>query len=499
MRRGRATLWGWALSLALMAVPAVGQTLTGADGNVELDVSAVATEVMRLYNSEGGDASFRYLDATMRDARGKGWLDANSGVLFAMYTDALRNLRLNPAYALRVADEGLALIRAGHPQDPRDAMLLEVSRAYALADLGRFEDAVEAGTLAMPAMRDAFGTDKTTDDLASYIAEWKAGHWTAFNTSALDMARKALDRAEAAMDRSDNAAVLSEAARAILPPGSGFGAGDVALLTAEARSLSGRALYLMRRPEDAKAVLLAGAETLFGPDWFRKADPQPLVPVPDAARERITQLFYWLARTAIDGGDRALAEAALPLAERYAPDSDWQGTVLFGWMQLAVVDGDRARVDRLIDRVVTAARADNREDFARLAEFYRATSHASIMPTWDAVDVVELVRTARAALDYAVPGSSVDGGFVEGELASFLVQTGNLGMGIEASRAAIMEEMMRRGSQTGPEAAAHATRMRSLAEMHLYAAHALDSRRPEAVCFDKDDGRGCVIFVMPRE
>ena len=58
---------------------------------------------------------------------------------------------------------------------------------------------------------------------------------------------------------------------------------------------------------------------------------------------------------------------------------------------------------------------------------------------------------------------------------------------------------MRRGSQTGPEAAAHATRMRSLAEMHLYAAHALDSRRPEAVCFDKDDGRGCVIFVMPRE
>jgi hypothetical protein len=53
---------------------------------------------------------------------------------------------------------------------------------------------------------------------------------------------------------------------------------------------------------------------------------------------------------------------------------------------------------------------------------------------------------------------------------------------------------MRRAGTTGPEAVAHTKRMRMLAELHLFAAHGLDSRGPDAFCFE-EAGRGCVIWV----
>jgi hypothetical protein len=246
-------------------------------------------------------------------------------------------------------------------------------------------------------------------------------------------------------------------------------------------------------------MLSDGAAALYGPDWATAADPILRVPVPEASRDRITQLFYWIARIGIDAGDRALALAALTLADRHAPGTDWPERILLVWMQLAVIDRDQFLVDALTKRVTEASRAAGREDFARLAEFYRATSHAVIVPTWDEVDVMELVRAARAAMAYAVPGSSIDGGFIQGELASFLIQTGNLGAGIAAVREAEMDETMRRGGLTGPEAEAHAVRMRKLAELHLFAAHELDSRRPGATCFDEASGRGCVIVAGPRK
>ena len=96
--------------------------------------------------------------------------------------------------------------------------MLEVARAYALADLGRFDDAVAAATLALPMLRAAFG-DGTADDLAGNVAEWQAGRMSILNESALDLARKAIARAETAVDESDQATVLAEASRAILPPG----------------------------------------------------------------------------------------------------------------------------------------------------------------------------------------------------------------------------------------------------------------------------------------
>ncbi len=482
----------------MLAGPAQAQTKIGADGNVTLDVGAVAEETVRLFSEGGDDASFRYLDATIRDARGKGWLTADAGILFAMYSDSVRNLRLNPAYALRIAEEGLVLTRSGVARDPQDAMMLEVSRAYALADLGRFDEAVAAATLAMPMMRESFG-GSSADDLESYIAVWQSGRLTDFNESALDLARQALERAEKATEMSDQATVLAEASRAMLQPGSGFDPGDVALLNAEARALAGRALYLLQRRDEARVMLAVGVEGLFGPDWATRPDPQPVAPVSEVSRARVVELFYWSARVALDDADRSLTEAALTMADRYAPGTVWPDTILLIWMQLAVMDGDHARVDALTDRVARSSRAAGDEDFARLAEFYRATSHAAIVPNWDEVDVPSLVQAARRAAEYAGPGSSIDGGFVQGELARFLVNTGNIGAGLVAVREAGMDERMRRAGGTGPEAEAHAVRMRKLATLHLFALHALDSRSPEATCFDEGSGRGCVIVFNPRK
>ena len=84
-----------ALLLCLtLTMPAQAQTRIGADGNVTLDVAAVAEETVRLFSDGGADA----------------------GILFAMYADALRNIRANPGDALRLADEGLGLIRGAGPR-----------------------------------------------------------------------------------------------------------------------------------------------------------------------------------------------------------------------------------------------------------------------------------------------------------------------------------------------------------------------------------------------
>lgn len=469
-----------AVLLALATGPAPAQVDVATDPFLLIDG---LTPYMEADDIEG---AWRHLDRGIHEARRSAALTPDWALVFAVLADSIRNIGENPLYALRIVDEGLELARQGGPAYAEEAAALEVSRAYALADLGRFDEAVTAATLALPALRARFG-DAAADDLAGYVQDWARGDLTIFNTSALTLARRALDAADAAFDRGDHVAALTAAARADLPQGAGFDPVETALLRAEARALSGRALFLMGRRPEAIATLDEGAGTLLEPGW-QAAPPRWRVAVPDDAvtRARLTELFFWRARGAVGAGDHATATAALRLAEGLNDRPEWRATLLMPQVQMAQARGDALAADALLARAGAEAEARGDAGYTALMAFYRATSQAAMAPTWDAVDLPRLLRATEAALAAAGPGSVVDPAFVRTEAATFLV-----GAGAHAEALRLLRAIDRPGDLRTDH---QRSERRRQAETHLSAAHAIASRDPGALCPDVP-GMGCAVMT----
>ncbi|MFN4171658.1 MAG: hypothetical protein ACK4GW_07885 [Pseudorhodobacter sp.] len=474
-----------ALSLALGIGPVAAQPSDAANPYAIIDSLAPFMETGDM------DGAWRHLDRAIRDAKRLGPLTPDWALIFAMLADSIRTLGENPAYALRIVEEGLDLARQGGPDYSDEAAALEVSRAYILADLGRFDEAVTAATLALPSMRARFG-DQAADDLESYARDWSKGDLTAFNTSALTLARRALDQADEAFDRGDHIAGLTAAARADLPPDAGFAPKDSTLLRAEVRALTGRALFLMGRIPQARAALQEGVATILEPGW-QGADPVWRVPVPQevVTRARLTELFFWLSRTAIESDRLDEAGAALRIAETLNDREVWRGTLLLPQVQIAQARGDEAGADALLARAEADAQALGDDAFAALMAFYRVANRAAMAPTWDAVDVSGLLQVTEATLAAALPGTtSIDPDFVRTEAAGFLTSAGahdealRLLRGIDRDRPARTDHQRRE--------------RRRQAETHMAAAHALASRDPSAFC-PQVAGMGCVVYSDRQE
>ncbi|MFN4159092.1 MAG: hypothetical protein ACK4GO_11895 [Gemmobacter sp.] len=433
------------------------------------------------------EGAWRHIDRGIREARRTTLLTPDWAIAFAILADSIRNTGENPAYALRIAEEGLDLARQGGPAFADEAAMLEVSRAYALADLGRFAEAVEAATLSLPSLRARFG-DAAADDLGGYVQDWARGDLTAFNTSALTLARRALDVADAALERRDYMAALTAAARADLPPDAGFAPADTAFLMAEARALAGRALFLMGRIPEARATLDEGAARVLAPGWQVGGDPVWRYPLPDASRARMTELFYWRARAALSEGDAATATSALTLAEMVNRAADWRITLLLPRVQLAQAAGDAAAADALLDQARAQAEARGEADHAALMTFYRATNQAAMAATWDAVDLPRLRDATARALAAATPGGVIDTTFLRTEAAEYLLLAGAAEGALDLVQGIAPEAGPTPGDLT------RAARRRS-AEILIAAAHALASRDPAAICPDVP-GMGCAL-VLP--
>ncbi|MBL4918311.1 hypothetical protein [Szabonella alba] len=478
------------LALWLASVPG-GNGRADAQTMAMPDPYAVIDGLSPFMETGDMEGAWRYLDRSIREARRLGPLSPDWALVFAMLADSIRNIGENPAYALQITDQGLDLARLGGADYANEAAALEVSRAYALADLGRMAEAVETATLALPALRATFG-DQAADDLESYARDWAQGDLTIFNTSALVLARRALDGAEAAFDRGDHIAALTAAARADLPEGAGFDPGETALLRAEALALSGRALFLMGRLPEASATLDEAAAQVLHPGWqtgdVRWRQPPPQDP---ASRARLTELFFWHARGSIAAGQTDAADPALRIAGTLNDRAAWRVTLLLPQVQIAQAKGDAGAADRLLARAEAEAKAQGDADYATLMRFYRANNQAAMAPTWEAVDLAGLERATEAALIAAAAGpSSISPDFIRTEAAGFLAGAGahekalHLLRGIDSTAPA-------RTQQDRQE-------RRQQAEIHLGSAHAIASRDPDAFCPDVE-GLGCVIYSRARD
>jgi hypothetical protein len=435
------------------------------------------------------DGAWRHLDRGIREAKRLGPLSPDWALVFAMLADSIRNIGENPAYALQIVEEGLDLARSGGNAYSDEAAALEVSRAYILADLGRMTEAAEAATLALPSLRARFG-EAAAEDLAQYASDWAQGDLTIFNTSALTLARRALDEAEAAFDRGDHIAALTAAGRADLPTSAGFDPVETALLRAEMRALTGRALFLMGRIPEARAALSDGVAAMLEPGWQEGAPVWRRPPPSEAkTRERLTELFFWLARGAIDEGEPDQAEAALRLAETLNDRPDWRGTLLLPQVQIAQARGDEAGADALLAQAETEAEGRGDTSFAALMRFYRAANQAAMAPTWDAVDIPRLLRVTEATLAAAEPGNTaIAPDFVRREAAGFLTGAGAHHEALALLRGATTDTPARTDQQRRDR--------RRRAEIHIGAAHAIASGVEGSSCPDVD-GMGCVILTIP--
>src|SRR5690606_38561880 len=109
-----------------------------------IDPYEVATRAFETFQKNDSYPEARAIfSSALREAAHGGSLDPAFAIVYAMYSDLTR-YDGNPAFALQLADEGLALALSAAELDEDMKNALLVSRAYALADLGRYEEAVES-------------------------------------------------------------------------------------------------------------------------------------------------------------------------------------------------------------------------------------------------------------------------------------------------------------------------------------------------------------------
>src|SRR5690606_18333117 len=101
---------------------------------------------------------------------------------------------------------------------------LMVSRAYALAELGRYDEAAEEATIASLWLEQRFGAQARAN-LEAEILGWLAVRNTDNLPSVAQVAIDLLQKAEAALIAGDTGNAIALASRAMLPDNSGLSAG----------------------------------------------------------------------------------------------------------------------------------------------------------------------------------------------------------------------------------------------------------------------------------
>jgi hypothetical protein len=301
------------LGACLLALPARAETLRSFDA---------VLEALNAPLSRGDTAAASVILAqALRDARVGGWLTADWALFYAMQADFTRLERGNPAYALQLTEDGLAMI-ASDPGQADFAAALRISQAYALADLGRFGEAAATARLALPAFRRQFG-DADADDLAAHADGWAEGRLSAYNSSAADLARAALDRAYEAAATGNHGRAIAIAAGAILPPGSDLPEAQLRGIGFEAEKLIADSLAALGRIADSVAASRRALDHLTRTPW------QPGTAIDwwpedweDDDRAVVFDALSELAPRAMQAGQRDLGAAALREAGRIASNRD---------------------------------------------------------------------------------------------------------------------------------------------------------------------------------
>lgn len=457
------------------------------------DPLVVMDESFALWSAEDLTGYREYMSAAIRRARQEDVLAPDWAFIFGTYSDFLRNEDRNSPLALRLAEEGLAYLAPHAAENPDLLALLQISRVYALADLGRFDEAVQAARLAEPLFRKTMG-DQMADDLQEVVSAWERRETTIFNNAPADLARQTLTQADAALDRGEYGAALTIAARASLPEGSGLDADEVARVNAAAAARTGRALYWLGRPDDAFGVLRRAAESVAGTNWENAASPALRLD-PMGERQALADMFFWLARSALDTDALWIVLPALDMAATL--DDGTLGLLPITFARAAFQDAifEPEAAEAEFARAVEVAKAKGDPGAVLLAQFY-LTSRRFQTTGADAEAEALIALTRQMARD-AEGGSFYDPIHIQSEAAQVLLESRFKAEGLEFARAALAGRLAGISASTDTDLGQQGQRAqtRLLVEAFLQSAHRVDSDNPGADCSrPADQGFGCTIF-----
>ena len=352
------------------------------------------------------------LSAGLREAPHDGKLDPSFALVLAVYSDLVRN-QDDPSFALQLAEQGLALALGEEPPDEEVKNALLVSRAHALADLGRYREAIETATITALWLGQRFGP-QAREDLEAEAREWARQEDPGQDgsgqdggvPSALQIAFDLLGQAQDALSRYDTAAAIMLAARAALPEGSGLATGAVRTVNAWGRQLTGSAYALEDRNREAVATLRAAVDLIAETPWDGRSRPRLREGLTgDGARYLVWNIFIRLAETALDIGDSELAAAALDVAPDYVSTPADRYSLMVQRAALLMHGAELAEVESAFAASEAEARAAGDMENAALARFY-----ASVVRLRRAAQQGPADEEGRQMLDAARAAAGAAGG-----------------------------------------------------------------------------------------
>lgn len=477
-----------ALALVAMAPIAMAQTSAAFD-----DAMDGLDQIMQA----GGESDriYQYLTQTIRTSRALGRNDPDFSIFYAMLADHIRNAELNPVHALQIAEEGLELI-AGDPGQTDFSAILQVTRSYALADLGRLEEAYAQAQLILPTYATLFD-EATVAGYAADAARWGKGELSDFNTAATDLARDTMERAYALMEQRAYGRVLSVASTALLPMGTGLDEGTVRAINVEAEMLIAKALGQLGRHREAGNAWLRALGYMTAtpwtltepPDWWGTGLSN------DELRSVAFDVFEGLATTAGTMHLDQIERAALAQAADLATTPAARYSVLLRRARLAFSDADPATGIALLNDSLDVARQSGDALDIRVTEFYVALAEArQTRRDTGTFDTAPIIATAEAALAeyraYLIDNED----FIYESAAVLLVQSDAIGNALDYARRAMA---VRRGrlakrDDTGFGRTQARRDARSVVELFLKSAHvaASEGLDPNLRAPDCEDARG---------
>ena len=356
-----------ALSLAcLLVLPA------GAAAAHHIDPFEAVQEIFETFRKNNDYPETRAMfSRLLRDAAHDGKLDADFGIVYAMYSDLTR-YDGNPAFALQLADEGLALLlNAPQPDEDMKNSLL-VSRAYALAELGRYQEAIDSVTITAVWMGERF-SPKHRADLEAAAKAWAgaAGADGAQLPSAVQLSIDLLEKAEEAYRQNDTQTAIMLASRGMLPEGTNLKRIDVAYQNARAHRALGMAYAFEGRRELAMSALRRAADLLSVEPWDGRSKARL---IPAITEDRDTWNLPWSIFSEIAGqaalaGQLQLSIAALDTAEDFAVSQENRFSVLSQRAALALGQDDFDAAQKTFADAEAQARASGDALNAALARY----------------------------------------------------------------------------------------------------------------------------------
>ena len=376
-----------------------------------IDPAEVVTRAFEQFGKNGSNAEMRaILSGALREARQEEALDASFGILYAMYADIAR-FEGNPSFALQLCEQGLDLVLGAETPDGNVRNALLVSRAYALAELGRYQEAVEAARIQILWMANEFG-QKHADGLERETEEW-AKRAAASDAdyklpSVADLSLKLATEARDAVNSGDTGKALVLASRALVPPGTGLSDKAVRLLNASAHAIAGVAYAHESRHDTASVAFRRAVELIVDAPWDGKGKPSLDASLLDeAGRDLAWELFSNLASSASFLDDNHFVGAMLDVAGEFADNPGRRVALLLQRAGFAFRTKDYAAAETVFLDGAADARASGDEKNALLAEFYVAIARlfkADDTSARPALAELKAAAEAAAVAQLATPG-----------------------------------------------------------------------------------------------